>query len=177
MNNPAHSIAVLNCGGNANRTRTEPYRTVPSRAEPYRTMQWKSAISQLVQFGASERISQVNWFSSGLRARYSRSLALSRSLSLSRSRSLSLALALSRSLALARALSLSLSLALTHSLTTVHSVSRTARSRRLEGKLHDQPPTAERNTPSSLYTQNTSHLPDEARHSKYQKHLQSKHLP
>ncbi len=57
----------------------------------------------------------------------------------------------------------------THTLTTVHSVSRTARSRRLEGKLHDQPPTAERHTPSSLYTQNTSHLPDEARHSKYQK--------
>ncbi len=43
MNNPAHSIAVLNCGGNANRP--ELSRTVPSRAEPYRTMQWKSAIS------------------------------------------------------------------------------------------------------------------------------------
>ncbi len=56
----------------------------------------------------------------------------------------------------------------THTLTTVHSVSHTARSRRLEGKLHDQPPTAEKHTPS-LYTQNTSHLPDEARHSKYQK--------
>ncbi len=37
MNNPAHSIAVLNCGGNANRPEL-------SRAEPYRTMQWKSAI-------------------------------------------------------------------------------------------------------------------------------------
>ncbi len=44
MNNPAHSIAVLNCGGNANRP--ELSRTVPSRAEPYRTMQWKSAISE-----------------------------------------------------------------------------------------------------------------------------------
>ncbi len=44
MNNPTHSIAVLNCGGNANRT--EPYRT-----EPYRTMQWKSAITvQLILF-------------------------------------------------------------------------------------------------------------------------------
>ncbi len=45
MNNPAHSIAVLNCGGNANRP--ELSRTVPSRAEPYRTMQWKSAIENL----------------------------------------------------------------------------------------------------------------------------------
>ncbi len=43
MNNPAHSIAVLNCSGNANRP--ELSRTVPSRAEPYRTMQWKSAIT------------------------------------------------------------------------------------------------------------------------------------
>ncbi len=42
MNNPAHSIAVLNCSGNANRP--ELSRTVPSRAEPYRTMQWKSVI-------------------------------------------------------------------------------------------------------------------------------------
>ncbi len=34
MNNPAHSIAVLNCGGNANRpelSRTVPYRAVPNR--------------------------------------------------------------------------------------------------------------------------------------------------
>ncbi len=45
---------------------------------------------------------------------------------------------------------------------TVHSVSHTARSRRLEGKLHDQPPTAGKHTPSSLYTQNTSHLPNSA---------------
>ncbi len=42
VNNPAHSIAVLNCGGNANRP--ELSRTVPYRAEPHRTMQWKSAI-------------------------------------------------------------------------------------------------------------------------------------
>ncbi len=48
----------------------------------------------------------------------------------------------------------------THTLTTVHSVSHKARSRRLEGKLHDQPPTAEKRMPSSLYTQNTSHLPN-----------------
>ncbi len=52
----------------------------------------------------------------------------------------------------------------THSLTKVHSVSHTARFRRLEGKLHDQPPTAEKHTPSSLYTQNTSHLPNSAFH-------------
>ncbi len=116
----------------------------------------------------------VNWFSSGLQSAFRKSIGSVRG---SERVTLALALSLSRSLALARSLSLSLSLALTHSLTTVHSVSRTARSRRLEGKLHDQPPTAERNTPSSLYTQNTSHLPDEARHSKYQKHLQSKHLP
>ncbi len=49
------------------------------------------------------------------------------------------------------------------SLTTVHSVSHTARSRRLEGKLHDQPPTAKKHTPS-LYTQNSSHLPNSAFH-------------
>ncbi len=52
----------------------------------------------------------------------------------------------------------------THTLTTVHSVSHKARSRRLEGKLHNQPPTAEKRTPSSLYTQNTSHLPNSAFH-------------
>ncbi len=37
MNNPAHSIAVLNCGGNANRpelSRTVPYRAVPNRTVP-----------------------------------------------------------------------------------------------------------------------------------------------
>ncbi len=50
------------------------------------------------------------------------------------------------------------------SLTTVHSVSHTARSRRLEGKLHDQPPTAKKHTPSLLYTQNSSHLPNSAFH-------------
>ncbi len=49
-------------------------------------------------------------------------------------------------------------------LTTVHSVSHTARSLRLEGKFHDQPPTAEKHTSSSLYTQNTSHLPNSAFH-------------
>ncbi len=34
MNNPAHSIAVLNCSGNANRpelSRTEPYHAVEKR--------------------------------------------------------------------------------------------------------------------------------------------------
>ncbi len=36
VNNPAHSIAVLNCSGNANRP--ELNRTVLSRAEPYRTI-------------------------------------------------------------------------------------------------------------------------------------------
>ncbi len=35
------TIAVLNCGGSANRP--ELSRTVPSRAEPYCTMQWKNA--------------------------------------------------------------------------------------------------------------------------------------
>ncbi len=45
MNNPAHSIVVLNCSGNANRP--ELSRTVTSRAVPYRTMQWKSAIIHL----------------------------------------------------------------------------------------------------------------------------------
>jgi len=37
VNNPAHSIAVLNCGGNANRpelSRTVPYRVVPNRTVP-----------------------------------------------------------------------------------------------------------------------------------------------
>ncbi len=42
MNNPAHSKAVLNCIGNANRP--EPCRAVTSRAEPSLTTQWKSAI-------------------------------------------------------------------------------------------------------------------------------------
>ncbi len=77
--------------------------------------------SQLVQFGASERVSRVNWFSSGLQS----------------------------------ALHTHTHTPLSH--TTVHSVSHTARSRRLEGKLHDQPPTAEKHTPSSLYTK-TPHI-------------------
>ncbi len=37
VNNPAHSIAVLNCSGNANRpelSRTVPYRDVPNRTVP-----------------------------------------------------------------------------------------------------------------------------------------------
>ncbi len=37
VNNPAHSIAVLNCSGNANRpelSRTVPYRAVPNRTVP-----------------------------------------------------------------------------------------------------------------------------------------------
>ncbi len=37
VNNPAHSIAVLNCGGNANRPEL-------SHAVPSRTTQWKSTI-------------------------------------------------------------------------------------------------------------------------------------
>ncbi len=52
----------------------------------------------------------------------------------------------------------------THTLTTVHSVSHTARFRRLEGNFTISQPTAEKHTPSSLYTQNTSHLPNSAFH-------------
>ncbi len=37
MNNPAHSIAVLNCGGNANRP--ELSRTVPCRTVPYHAVE------------------------------------------------------------------------------------------------------------------------------------------
>ncbi len=95
--------------------------------------------SHLVQFGASERVSRVIWFSSGLQSALHTHI---HTLSLSRTHARTH----------------------THTLTTVRSVSHTARSRRLEGKLHDQPPTAEKHTPSSLYTQNTSHLPNSAFH-------------
>ncbi len=44
MNNPAHSKAVLNCSGNANRAK--PCRTVLNSAELSRTTQWKSAIKR-----------------------------------------------------------------------------------------------------------------------------------
>ncbi len=37
VNNPAHSLAVLNCSGNANRPKLS--RTVTSRAEPYHAVE------------------------------------------------------------------------------------------------------------------------------------------
>ncbi len=46
---------------------------------------------------------------------------------------------------------------------TVHSVSHTARSRRLEGKLHDQPPTAEKHTLLHHFTHKTPHICQTAR--------------
>ncbi len=52
MNNPAHSIAVLNCSGNANRP--ELSRAVPSHAEPYRTVPCSGKAS-LVSFRLDEK--------------------------------------------------------------------------------------------------------------------------